>query len=118
MRVTRTHCGLTERIAEYRKSPADHASFATAARARWPPGLPFISDAQLSSALSDAGVDQADSDAIAAINATALLEALQVAFALAGRIEIGALFFTRRIPDTAPGQPTPSGQGVAPPPQD
>ena len=66
-------------------------------------GVPFISDAQLQTALADAGVPQADADAIAEINATARLEALQVAFALVGLVAIGALFITARIPTVPPG---------------
>lgn len=66
-------------------------------------GVPFISDAQLMAALDSAGVSQSDADAIAAINATARLEALQVAFALAGLVAIGALFVSARIPTVPPG---------------
>jgi len=69
-------------------------------------GVPFISDAQLDAALQDAGVSQADADAISEVNATARLEALQVAFALAALITIGALFGTGRIPTVPPGSPT------------
>jgi len=57
----------------------------------------------LQTALADAGVPQADADAIAEINATARLEALQVAFALVGLVAIGALFITARIPTVPPG---------------
>ena len=75
-------------------------------------GVPFISDAQLSTALENAGVTQADTDALVAINAAARLEALQVAFALAGLVAIGALFLTSRIPTVPPGAAT---SGAAPP---
>ncbi|HZM65128.1 MAG TPA: MFS transporter [Nakamurella sp.] len=77
-------------------------------------GVPFISDAQLSTALENAGVTQADTDALVAINAAARLEALQVAFALAGLVAIGALFLTSRIPTVPPGAAT---SGAAPPRQ-
>ena len=66
-------------------------------------GVPFISDAQLTTALETAGVSQSDADAIAEINANARLEALQVAFALVGLVAIGALFLTTRIPTVPPG---------------
>ena len=75
-------------------------------------GVPFISDEQLSTALENAGVTQADTDALVAINAAARLEALQVAFALAGLVAIGALFLTSRIPTVPPGAAT---SGAAPP---
>ncbi len=81
-------------------------------------GVPFISDAQLSSALATAGVSQADSDAIVQINADARLEALQVAFALAGLVAIGALFFTRRIPTIQPGSSVKPVAAAGPPPPD
>ena len=77
-------------------------------------GVSFVSDAQLATALQKAGVSDADAAAITAINASARLEALQVAFALAALISIGALFFTRRIPITAPGSKT--AGSTAPPP--
>ena len=75
-------------------------------------GVPFISDEQLSTALENAGVTQADTDALVAINAAARIEALQVAFALAGLVAIGALFLTSRIPTVPPGAAT---SGAAPP---
>jgi MFS family permease len=78
-------------------------------------GVPFISDAQLNSALKTAGVSQADSDAITEINAKARLEALQTAFALAALVAIGALFFTRRIPTIPPGGALAPAAGAGPP---
>jgi prepilin signal peptidase PulO-like enzyme (type II secretory pathway) len=72
-------------------------------------GVPFISDAQLTTALETAGVSQSDADAISEINANARLEALQVAFALVGLVAIGALFLTTRIPTVPPGGGTGSG---------
>ncbi len=82
-------------------------------------GVPFISDEQLMTALSNAGVSQADADAIAEINAAARLEALQVAFALVGLVAIGALFITSRIPTEPPGSTVEAGadpkSGTPPP---
>jgi MFS family permease len=69
-------------------------------------GVPFISDAQVESALVEAGVSPADADEIAAINADARLQALQVAFAAAGLVAIVALFLTGRIPTVPPGSGT------------
>ena len=77
-------------------------------------GVPFISDAQLMAALDSAGVSQSDADAIAAINATARLEALQVAFALAGLVAIGALFLSARIPTVPPGSAAEAGANPKP----
>jgi Na+/melibiose symporter-like transporter len=80
-------------------------------------GVPFISDAQLTTALQAAGVSQADADAITEIDAAARLEALQVAFALAALVAIGALFLTSRIPTVPPGgnAATTTSAGPAPP---
>ncbi len=85
------------------ESPAIQDSVKTQISSELVGGVPFISDAQLQTALAAAGVPQADADAIAEINATARLEALQVAFALVALVAIGALFITARIPTVPPG---------------
>lgn len=54
------------------------------------------------------------------INASARLEALQVAFALVGLVAIGALFVTSRIPTKPPGSTVEAGDdpnAVTPPPE-
>jgi len=66
-------------------------------------GVPFLSDAQLTAALSTAGVDSTTSTEIIAVNAAARLQALRAAFALAALLAIAALFLTGRIPEVAPG---------------
>lgn len=80
-------------------------------------GVPFISDAQVETALTAAGVSPADADEIAEINAAARLQALQVAFAAAGLVAIIALFLTGRVPTVPPGSPDPSGAEAAGPPR-
>ena len=80
-------------------------------------GVPFVSDAQLESALSAAAVPQSQIDEITAINADARLQALQVAFAAAGLVAITALFFTGRIPTVPPGSPSPAEAEPAEPPR-
>lgn len=77
-------------------------------------GVPFLSDDQLATALHGAGVSEADASAISAINATARLEALQLAFTLAALVSIGALFFTRRVPVIAPGATVAASAGPLP----
>jgi len=79
-------------------------------------GVPFISDAQVEAALTKAGVSPADADEIAAINADARLQALQVAFAAAGLVAIVALFLTGRIPAVPPGSTTEPEADAARPP--
>ena len=78
-------------------------------------GVPFISDVQVDAALSAAGISQPEIDAITELNATARLEALQVAFALVGLVAIGALFITGRIPSKPPGAQDASELGADPP---
>jgi MFS family permease len=66
-------------------------------------GVPFISDAQLSAALTDAGVTGAEAQAILDVNTAARLDALREAFSVTALLTVGALFFTGRIPRRAPG---------------
>ena len=66
-------------------------------------GVPFISDKQLTEALEQAGVDEAQATAILEVNASARLDALQEAFGVTALLTAGALFFTGRIPRRAPG---------------
>ncbi|HET8987290.1 MAG TPA: MFS transporter [Humibacillus sp.] len=66
-------------------------------------GVPFISDKQLSEALTQAGVTGADAQAIIDVNSTARLEALREAFGVTALLTVGALFVTGRLPRRAPG---------------
>lgn len=65
--------------------------------------VPFISDAQLTTALTEAGVTGETAVAIVDVNAQARLDALRAAFALAALLTVAALFFTGRIPEEPPG---------------
>jgi len=73
-------------------------------------GAPFISNADLESALQEAGVDQQASQAIIEVNEEARVDGLRSALALLAIIGVIALFFSRRIPiapvGTATAQPT------------
>ena len=66
-------------------------------------GAPFISDADLESALQDAGVDQQTSEAVLDDYGEARLDGLRTALALLALFAVIALFFTRRVPDQQPG---------------
>ena len=66
-------------------------------------GAPFISDADLESALQDAGVDQQTSEAVLSDYGEARLDGLRTALALLALFAVIALFFTRRVPDEQPG---------------
>jgi MFS family permease len=66
-------------------------------------GVPFVSDAQLSTALHDAGVPPETADHLVDLNEESRLLALRTALALVAGIAVLALFPTRRLPTIAPG---------------
>ncbi len=68
-------------------------------------GIQFISDADLASALEDAGVDDATAGAIEDDYAEARLQGLRTALSLLAVFAVIALYFTRRIPAEPPGSP-------------
>ncbi|HVD70769.1 MAG TPA: MFS transporter [Actinomycetota bacterium] len=72
-------------------------------------GVPFVSDAQLETALAEAGVPAEETDAIVDENATARIQGLRAALFVIALMSVLALFFTGRIPDRpASGEPTPA----------
>ena len=84
-------------------NPAVPPEVASQANTQLASGVPFISDADLQKALSDAGVDQKTSDAIIEVNEEARVDGLRTALALLALLTVVALFFTRRIPVRQPG---------------
>lgn len=71
-------------------------------------GIPFVSDADLRSALDDAGVPTETADAIVDDNASARVNALRVSLSVLAVIALVGLFFTRRIPDQQPAPTAPA----------
>ena len=65
-------------------------------------GAPFISDAQLKTALADAHVPPKTADAIVEENATARIDGLRTALAVLALFALIALFLTGRIPTEQP----------------
>jgi EmrB/QacA subfamily drug resistance transporter len=61
-------------------------------------GAPFVSDADLQTALDDAGVSSAATDAIIDENEKARIASLRSALGVVALVAVGALLFTRRIP--------------------
>ena len=61
-------------------------------------GIPFVSDAQLSQALADAGVNAETSQAIVAENEQARLDGLKAALSILAALSLLGLFSSRRIP--------------------
>ena len=69
----------------------------------WPSGVPFLSDADLESALEETGVTGAAASAIVDENAKARLRALRAALAVIALVAGAALFFSGAHPDAAAG---------------
>ena len=67
------------------------------------PGVPFISDTALETALTDAGVSPEVTDTVLAENREARVAALDLAIALLAVLALVSLFFTGNIPGTQPG---------------
>jgi MFS family permease len=65
-------------------------------------GVPFVSDAQLRTALDDAGVSPTATDAIVKENETARLQGLRLSMSVLGVIALIAMLFSRRIPTEQP----------------
>jgi EmrB/QacA subfamily drug resistance transporter len=87
------------------KSVSSHASVELQS------GVPFVSDAQLGSALKDAGVDPTTTQAIVDQNEQARVDGLRSALALLAIVAVIALFFTKRIPTRQPGVDALAGGG-------
>ncbi|MFF7566039.1 MFS transporter [Streptomyces pseudovenezuelae] len=65
-------------------------------------GVPFLSDAQLKSALDEAGTDRTVTEAALAANEEARIDGLRAALAILAFTALLAMFFTSRIPNTPP----------------
>jgi EmrB/QacA subfamily drug resistance transporter len=98
------------------QNPAVPPQVATQANVELAGGIPFISDADLDAALTQAGVDPAVSQAVLDENEQARLDGLRTALAALALIALIALFFSGRIPKQQPGSMPPGAEGspVAP----
>ncbi|SEB97074.1 drug resistance transporter, EmrB/QacA subfamily [Streptomyces sp. 2231.1] len=67
-------------------------------------GVPFLSDAQLKTALADAGASADVTNAALDANAAARLDGLRAALAILALSALISLFFTHRIPSTQPAK--------------
>jgi MFS family permease len=72
-------------------------------------GVPFVSDAQLESAMQEAGVPPKTAQAVLDVNEQARVDGLRSALALLAIIGMIGLFFTKRIPERQPGAAPASG---------
>ncbi|WP_190161071.1 MFS transporter [Streptomyces litmocidini] len=88
-------------------NPAVPDSITSQATVQLQSGAPFLSDAQLESALDEAGVNPELSRAALDANTEARLDGLRAALAILALAALIALFFTHRIPSAQPRSPQP-----------
>ncbi|MEU7511399.1 MFS transporter [Streptomyces sp. NPDC042898] len=94
-------------LASVEQNPAVPDSVKSQATTELQSGIPFLSDAQLESALDDAGADAEQTQQVLDANAAARLDGLRAALAILAFAALIALFFTQRIPTTQPGSAKP-----------
>ncbi|WP_031149907.1 MFS transporter [Streptomyces erythrochromogenes] len=83
-------------------NPAVPSSVKSQATVQLASGAPFLSDAQLDSALAEAGVSPEVAEAALGANEEARLDGLRAALAILSFAALIALFFTQRIPTAQP----------------
>ncbi len=98
----------TSFLSGVQQNPAVPAEVKSKATVQLASGVPFVSDAQLRTALDDAGVAPSTADAVVAENATARLNALRASLSVLAVIALIALLFSRWIPAEQPATATPS----------
>ncbi|MCX5149642.1 MFS transporter [Streptomyces sp. NBC_00320] len=92
------------------QNPAIPAEVTSQANVKLAGGAPFLSDAQLTTALDEAGANSAVTQAALDANATARIDGLRAALAILALAALTALFFTQRIPATQPGTARPGAR--------
>ncbi len=88
------------------QNPAVPAQIKSQASTNLAGGVPFLSDAELETALGEAHVTPRATDAIVEENESARLVGLRTALAVLALFGLVALFFTGRIPTRQPGEKT------------
>jgi MFS family permease len=88
-------------------SPDLPASVKQAASTRLVGNLPFLSDSQLTTELTAAGVTGADAKVFLDVNQTARLQGLRAAFSVAALLTVGTLFLTGSLPTRPVGSKDP-----------
>ena len=82
----------------------------TAGETQLASGVPFVSDAQLETALHDAGLPEDQVEAIVDENETARIDGLRLSLSVLVLLALLALFFTRLLPVEAVGAGPPRAQ--------
>ena len=90
-------------------NPDVPASVASKAQTELAGGIPFLSDADLETALSEANVPPATADAVVETNAQSRIDGLRAAVSILALLTLVALLFTRGIPTVQPGAESRSG---------
>ncbi|MEU2240540.1 MFS transporter [Streptomyces sp. NPDC018338] len=94
-------------LASVEQNPTVPDSVKSQATTELQSGIPFLSDAQLESALDEAGADEEQTQQVLDANAAARLDGLRAALAILAFAALIALFFTQRIPTVQPGSTKP-----------
>jgi hypothetical protein len=89
-------------LASVDQNPAVPADVKSQATVQLQSGAPFLSDAQLKTALDEAGTSTEVTQAALDANAEARVDGLRAALAILAFAALLALFFTSRIPSTQP----------------
>ncbi|MBR7835137.1 MULTISPECIES: MFS transporter [Actinospica] len=92
-------------------NPAVPAEVKNKASTNLEAGVPFLSDAQLTTALDQAAASPEVKQAALDANSAARLDGLRAALAILALASLIALFFTSRIPTTQPGERKPDTDG-------
>ncbi|NEA53840.1 MFS transporter [Streptomyces sp. SID13666] len=92
----------TSFLTSVEQNPAVPADVKSQAAVELQSGVPFLSDAQLKSALGDAGTSAKVTQAALDANADARIDGLRAALAILAFSALLAMFFTSRIPTTQP----------------
>ncbi|MFJ8212516.1 MFS transporter [Streptomyces sp. NPDC096033] len=95
----------TSFLTSIEQNPAVPDTVKSQASAQLQSGVPFLSDADLRTALDQAGASPQTSEAALEANAQARLQGLRAALGILAVTALLALFFTHRIPDVQPRSP-------------
>jgi hypothetical protein len=95
-------------LTEIQNNPAVAADVKSKAKVELAGGIPFVSDADLKTALDKANVPKKTADAVVAENVTARLDGLRSSLSVLAVIALIALPFSRRIPTEQPASAVPT----------
>ncbi|MEW2583350.1 MFS transporter [Streptomyces virginiae] len=103
-------------LTSVQENPAVPSSVKSQATVQLASGAPFLSDAQLETALAEAGVSPEVTQAALEANEEARLDGLRAALSVLSFAALIALFFTQRIPAAQPSSAEPSSAQADTPP--